>query len=138
MGMVPCNPARVECDLDTGPPPCCTIQLWGPWKSLSHFNAHPASPPKTQRLCLPVSPGHRELPLWPARGLENGMYTLHSFPGSLTRVPATLPSKERCLLILSDSGNLHSRAACQNTGQINMSFDYPLMAAKDSINLIHK
>lgn len=103
------------------------VQLWGP-----------ASPPKTKRLGLLVSPGHPELPLWPALGLENGMYALHSFPGSLTRVPATLPSKECCLLILSDSGNLHSRAACQNTGQINMSFDYPLMAAKDSINLIHK
>lgn len=82
--------------------------------------------------------GHPETPLWPALGLEAGMYASHSYPGSRIRVPATLPSRECCLLILSDSGNLHSRAAYQNTGQMNMSFDYPLMAAKDSINLIHK
>lgn len=136
--MVPCNPARVERDLDTGLPPHCTIPLWGSWTCICHFDAHGASPLKTQRLHLLVSPGHPELPSWPALSLENGMYALHSSLGSLTRVPATLPSKECCLLILSDSGNLHSRAACQNTGQINMSFDYPLMAAKESINVIHK
>lgn len=73
-----------------------------------------------------------------ALGLEPGMYALLSFPGQLIRVPATFPSKECYLLILSHSGNLHSRAACQNTGQVNMSFDYPLMTAKDSLNLIHK
>lgn len=82
--------------------------------------------------------GHPEIPLWPAPGLENGMCALHSFLGSLIAVPATLPSQECCLLILSNSENLHSRAACQNIGQINMPFDYPLLAAKDSIRLIRK
>ena len=82
--------------------------------------------------------GHPEIPLWPALGLERGMYAFLSFPGSLISMPATFPSKECCLLILSHSGNLHSTAACQNTVQVNMSFDYPLMAAKDSLNLIHK
>ena len=57
--------------------------------------------------------GHPEAPLGPALGLEDGMCTLHSCLGSLLREPATLPSEERCLLILSDSGNLHLRAACQ-------------------------
>ena len=81
--------------------------------------------------------GHPEILMWPALG-QPGMHALLSFPGELIRVPATFPNKECCLLILSNSGNLHSRAACQNTGQVNMSFDYTLTAAKDSLNLIHK
>lgn len=47
------------------------------------------------------------------------------FQDSATGVPATVPSKKCCLLTLHHSGDRHSREACQNTGQINMSLDYP-------------
>lgn len=55
------------------------------------------------------------------------MECMHRIPfqDSATGVPATVPSKKCCLLILHHSGDRHSREACQNTGQINMSLDYP-------------
>lgn len=40
-------------------------------------------------------------------------------------VPTASPLEGQCLLILCNSGSLHSSAACQNNGQINMSLDYP-------------
>lgn len=130
-------------------------QAWNVASNLSHRCALPSTtrdcerqfvilsfirpvPPKTKHwlLCSSLPPRNPPAAASPGSG-ERNVYS--AFLSRIAVwVPAALPLEEQCLLILGNSGSLHSRAACQNTGQINMSLDYPLIVAKESITLTHK
>lgn len=128
----------MQCDLYAELPPCVAAGHRGLEDSICHVGIRQVSSPKTIRLHLLVSPRPPRNPTVASPG--SGVWNVCT--AFLSRIAdqraCHLPQKECCLLILSHSGNLHSTAACQNTVQVNMSFDCPLIAAKDSLNLIHK
>lgn len=130
-------------------------QAWNVASNLSHRCALPSTtrgcerqfvilifirqvPPKTKHRLLRSSLPPRN----PPAAASSGSRERNVYSAFLSRiavwVPAALPLEEQCLLILGNSGSLHSRAACQNIGQINMALDYPFIIAKESITLTHK
>lgn len=114
-GMAPRGPARVEGDVYAEPPPGrpCTSRDCASLFVISKLVGRVHHKPSTCAVMLLL--GHPEAPPGPALSPRPGgrNVRLAFLPGTPLREPATLPSKECCLLILSDSGHLPLRAAFQ-------------------------
>lgn len=110
-------------------------QAWNVASNLSHCCALPSTTQGCERQFVilifirqvPSKTKHRLLrsslpPRNPPAAASSGSRERNVYSAFLSRiavwVPAALPLEEQCLLILGNSGSLHSKAACQNTGKL--------------------